>query len=87
MGASTPRGIYFMAPGQVHNTRWMSKMLYSLKIWIFHQQFKLTAKEKNALLKMSIFAVKIYLKSWIEVPLSVAAPNNGLKLLKSIQAF
>ena len=87
MGVTPPRGIHFMAPGPMHRARWMSKVLYSLKVWMFHQQFKLTDKENNNLLQMCIFSVKIYLKAWIEAPLSAAAPNNDLKLFKSIQSY
>ena len=36
---------------------------------------------------MCIFSVKIYLKAWIEAPLSAAAPNNDLKLFKNIQSY
>ena len=63
MGVTPPRGIHFMAPGPMHHARWMSKVLYSLKVWMFHQQFKLTDKENNNLLQMCIFSVKIYLKA------------------------
>ena len=87
MGVTPPRGIHFMAPGPMHHARWKSKVLYSLKVWMFHQQFKLTDKENNNLLQMFIFSVKIYLKAWIEAPLSAAAPNNDLKLFKSIESY
>ena len=36
---------------------------------------------------MCIFAVKIYLKAWIEALLAAAAPSNDLKLFKSIQEY
>ena len=87
IGVTPPRGIHFMAPGPMHHARWMSKVLHSLKVWMFHQQFKLTDIENNNLLQMCIFSVKIYRKAWIEAPLSAAAPNNDLKLFKSIQSY
>ena len=87
MGVTPSRGIHFLLPGPIHHARWMSKVLYSLKVWMFHQQFKLTGKENNNLLQMCIFSVKIYLKASIEAPLSAAAPNNDLKLFKSIQLY
>ena len=85
MGATPPREIHFLAPGAMHQARSMSKLIYSLKIWIFHEQVKLTDREKNELLQICIFAVKIYLKAWMEAPLAAAAPSNNLKLFKSIQ--
>ena len=69
----------------MHHARWMSKLIQSLKIWIFHQQFKHINRENNGLLQMHIFAVKIDLKAWIEALLAAAAPSNNLKLFKSIQ--
>ena len=69
MRVTPPRGIHFMAPGPMYHARWMSKVLYSLKVWMFHQQFKLTDKKNNNLLQMCIFSVRIYLKAWIEAPL------------------
>ena len=87
MGATPPRGIHFLAPGAMHHARWMSKLIYSLKIWIFHEQVKLTDREKNRLLQMCIFAVKIYPKAWIEALLAAAAPSNDLKLFQSIQEY
>ena len=36
---------------------------------------------------MCIFALKIYLKAWIEAMLAAAAPSNDLKLFKSIQEY
>ena len=40
MGFTPPRGIYLMASRPMHHPRWTSKVLYSLKICIFHKQFK-----------------------------------------------
>ena len=85
MGATPPRRTHFLTPGAMHQARWMSKLIHSLKFWIFYEQFKLTNREKNGLLQMFIFAVQIYLKAWIEAPLAAAAPSNDLKLFKSIQ--
>lgn len=49
LGQAPPRGIHFQAPGPMHHARWMSTVLYSLKIWMFRGQFKLTAKEESNL--------------------------------------
>ena len=35
--------------GPMHHARWMSTVLYSLKIWMFRGEFKLTAKEDSNL--------------------------------------
>ena len=63
LGDSPPRGIHFMAPGAMHFAQWMSKVIYSLKVWLFRGQFKLTAFEEKGLGDMCLFAVTLYLKS------------------------
>ena len=63
MGVTPLRGIHFMAPGSMLYARWISKILYSLKVCMFYQQFKLTDNENNNFLQMCIVAVKIYLKA------------------------
>ncbi|KAK2716028.1 hypothetical protein QYM36_010560, partial [Artemia franciscana] len=35
LGATPARGVRFMSPGAMHHARWMSKVIYSLKIWMF----------------------------------------------------
>jgi len=44
LGGTPTRGISFLYPGTIHHARWMSKAIYSLKIFIFHNQFKLKKK-------------------------------------------
>ena len=87
LGDSPPRGIHFMAPGAMHFARWMSKVIYSLKVWLFHGQFKLTSFEKKGLGDMCLFAVTLYLKSWITAPLAASAPQNDLTLLQDLHRY
>ena len=47
VGHVSPRGARFRAPGPMHHARWISKAIYALKVWMFRQQFKLTAREKS----------------------------------------
>ena len=39
--------VKFRAPGAVHQARWMAKAIYCLKIYMFQEQFPLTAAEKK----------------------------------------
>jgi len=34
LGSTPQRGIHFMAPVAMHHVRWMSKVIYSLKVWL-----------------------------------------------------
>src|SRR5678816_1566154 len=83
LGGVPPRGIRFIAPGAMHHARWMSKVLYSLKIWMFRSQFH-RPKEAKGLRDICIFAVRLYLKIWITAPLAAAAPQNDLRFLQAL---
>ena len=87
LGGIPPRGIHFMAPGAMHHARWMSKVIYSLKVWMFKAQFKLTQKEEQGLKRIVLFIVKIYMKIWNEAPLPISAPRNDLATLKLLHNY
>ena len=82
LGGLPARGIHFMAPGAMHHARWLSKIIYSLKVWMFRSQFKLTSFEQKVLRNMYIFAVVIYLKAWFTAPLAACAPYSDLYYYK-----
>ena len=45
LGEIPGRGVRFMTPGAMHHACWMSKVIYSLKVWMFHSQFVLMPRE------------------------------------------
>lgn len=87
LGGVPPRGIRFRAPGPMHHARWMSKVLYSLKVWLFRGQVKLTPKEERGLLRVAMFSARLYSKAWTQAPLAVAAPLNDLQLLQALDGY
>ena len=62
LGESPPREVYFRAPGAMHHAK------YSLEIWMFRGQFKLSAKEEKALRDLKIFIIRTYCKAWFNAP-------------------
>ena len=76
-----------MAPGAMHHARWMAKALYTLKIWIFRGQFKLTKREEQGIREICIFVSCVYVKAWFTAPLAVSAPNNDLCFLQRLVRF
>lgn len=76
-----------MSPGAMHHARWMSKVIYSLKIWMFKAQFKLTPAEERGLRDVCVFAVRVYLKAWISAPQASRAPYNDLLLLNLLLEY
>jgi len=87
LGDTPPRGVRFMAPGAMHRARWMAKLLYCLKIWMFKQQFKLTASEETALREMSLFGSLFYTKAWTLCTNPATAPANDLCFLKLVKKY
>jgi hypothetical protein len=87
LGGVPLRGISFMAPGAMHHARWMSKVLYSLKVWMFRGQFHITAREEKGLRDFVVFAGRVYLKAWITAPSAIAAPLNDLQLMNSLLQY
>ena len=84
LGETTARGVRFMTPGAMHQARWMSKVLYSLKIWMFRSQFHLTPREEKGLRDICIFIVYLYVKVWITCPNAITAPATDLQFLKDL---
>ena len=41
------KSIMFNAPGAVHHAEWISVAIYSIKIFLFREEFKYTKQEEN----------------------------------------
>jgi hypothetical protein len=87
IGGTSRMDIKFRAPGAVHQARWMGKAIYCLKIFVFQEQFVLTALEKKGISDISLFVSLIYGQYWNEAPLAERAPFNDLRLLKQLQVY
>ena len=87
LGDSPPKQKSISPPGAMHHARWMAKVIYSLKMYLFRNEFKLRPAEKKALLDICIFIIKIYVHAWFAAPLAVKAPQSDFELLKKISSF
>lgn len=87
LGGRPVRGVRFIAPGAYHRARWMAKIIYSLKIWMFRCQFHLTCNEARGLRDVNIFTAIVYTRAWFTAPLAVSAPSNDLQLLKKLDSY
>jgi len=87
LGSTPSRGIHFQMPGAIHQARWMAKVLYVLKIWLFREQFELTRKEQNGICELAAFAVVVYLRAWMTALLAVEAPFNDFQLVQSLLTY
>lgn len=87
LGAPLPYVTRFRYPGANHHARWMAKVIYTFKVWMFRSQFHLTLREQRGLRELCVFFSRIYVKAWITAPLAVKAPNSDLCLLKSLKEY
>ena len=71
----------------MHKARWMSKVLYSLKLWMFQEQVHLSENEKSGLTDMVKFIVMIYFEAWFECTSAIKAPFHDLKLIKKLDSY
>ena len=83
---SNNKSYHFIAPGATHRARWMAKAIYTLKIGLFSDQFKLTPKEKSAVKAINQFVIKCYIKPWFLSRIAVCAPRVDLALFKMLAA-
>lgn len=79
--------IKFKKPGALHHARWMAKAIYSIKMFLFRKAFKVTKTDEAKLYAVCKFIVFVYLTPWYTAPLAISAPNNDLKLIKSLIKF
>ena len=79
-----PNGIYFKKPSATHHACWMAKAIYSLKIYLFREQFRLTVKEETALRNICIFTIRLYIKVWFDAPSAIKAPLQDLTFIKNL---
>ncbi|XP_074111077.1 uncharacterized protein LOC141535152 [Cotesia typhae] len=84
---TTTTNITFKHPGPVHHARWMAKAIYSLKIFLFRNEFHLTKSEINGLRELCLFIIIFYLKAWFTASCAITAPNNDLTLIKELISF
>lgn len=73
----------FRACGATSHARFMSKCIYSLKIFLFRDHFKpFTPRELKCIREICIFVVKLYIKFWFRCTNAIAAPNQDLMFLR-----
>ena len=87
LGEAPATGIYFKAPGAMHRARWMAKVIYALKIWLFRSQVKLTKAEEKGIRDFTIFSVLIHLRAWLTAPIVSEAPYNDFQLMQQLLKY
>lgn len=84
LDSNSKKHIKIYIPGAYHRARWMAKLIYCMKIYIFRDQFHLRAAELYGLQQFNIFVVRVYLQKWYTCQCPAFAPLNDLLLLKDL---
>lgn len=87
--------VLFKQPGAYHRARWMSRIIYAIKILMLSTtdetdmtRFWISKKEEDGLIQFIHFViVSGYLECWYRSPIAAAAPMNDLHFLKKLNAF
>ena len=86
----TPQEIHWRAPGAIHHARWMAKLLYAIKIYLFRGQtdvFKLTKKEETAIERFVHFGAMLYTMPWMKAMMAAESPGGDLQLWKDLEKY
>jgi hypothetical protein len=65
----------------------MAKTIYSLKVYLFMEQFKLTKRREKGIHKICVFTVGVYVKFWFQEASACRAPRNDPQLLKVLKSM
>jgi len=87
--SQTDQSVYwFRQAGAYHVARWMAKVIYSFKLYLFRDQFHLTSTEHRHLRVLLVCKSRpCQVDSWITCPVTWDAPINDLHLLKNIKRY
>lgn len=79
--------IHWQSPGPVHRARWMAKLIYAFKIYLFREQTAFTAIEISQLERFVLFGALLYVKVWIKAPCATEAPMSDLTFWTDLQRY
>ena len=86
LGGEVP-GFQFLLPGPDHHARWMSKVIYTLKIKLLSSIFKMSEEEKCKIEEISSFVLILYVRAWFESPIPAIAARNDLSFMVKVMRF
>lgn len=87
LGGPTKHAARFRRPGAFHRARWMGKILYAIKLFLFREQFQMSSAEVAGIRRFVVFAVSVYVTAWYKAPLPAKAPAADLALLNALVCY
>lgn len=77
----------FRVPGATNNARWMARIIYAIKTYLFRQHLDEDPDFIESLERFCLFVTLIYTKHWNRCPNAIDAPINDLLLMKELDAY
>lgn len=77
----------FHTPHACSHARWMAKIIYSLKMYLFRSQLNLSRSDVINLKNISLFICLIYVKHWMQCCVASNAPYNDLIFIKDLERY
>jgi len=87
LGENIGGKVTIQAPRAFHRARWMFKIIYCLKMYMFRSQFKLKSEVLEGLKTFNVFIVKVYIKYWFTSPNAANAPTNDLNFISDLKTY
>lgn len=67
--------------------RWMTKVIYALKILLLANQFKLIARETSGLKQFVFLALDMYVNTWFAASVPSSSPADNLQPLQDLAKY
>lgn len=87
LGGVPERGVQYRVSSRLHRAPWMAKTIYSLKIYLFRNQFKVYKQEEFGVRQVCSFVVKIYIHSWYQAQSACSSSRNYLLLQQNLKEY
>jgi hypothetical protein len=94
LGGTPPGGVRFRAPAGLHRARWMARLIYGFKLFMFGRKaavdglFKLSTSEERGLIQLLCFSIAGgYIQAWFSAPEGISAPRNDLDFLDRLLRY
>lgn len=84
IGENVPDFKQFKQPGATSHARFMAKAIYNYKMFLFRDEFTLTARELKSVRNICIFLTKIYVQYWFGCISAIEAPRRDLQFIKDV---
>ncbi|XP_076064399.1 uncharacterized protein LOC143038754 [Oratosquilla oratoria] len=84
LGGTPPHRIHWSGPGTIHQARWMTRNLYSMKMLMFCDHLEYDEETVAKLERLNIFLGLFYTPMWMMSISAADAPVNDFQLIQDM---